>query len=148
MSDVGMNREIQPRSLRTALRMLAGFVVVPPTAVLITLTTYDALWHAGLLADGAPIHTLDSAASLGTGVAILAVLMTVVGVVPGVLWLMNRHQLSLRRLLLLGAALGNVPFAVIIVGVLVVQLMRGEHAGDVGQYWYGLPGAVIRTAMG
>jgi len=128
--------------------MLAGFGVVPPTAVLITLATYDGLWHAGLLPQGAPIDSLDSAGSLGIGVAILAVVMTVFGAVPAVVWLNRRQSLSLGRLLIAGAVLGNVPFALIVLGVVAAHAGSGTLSADIGRSWYGLSGAVVRTAMG
>jgi hypothetical protein len=130
------------------LRLLAAFAVVPPAAVLITLVTYDVLWYGGMLPDGAPIDSLDSAASLGMGVGMLAVLMTALGAVPAVVWLKRRRPLSLRTLLLLGAALGNVPFAIIILGIVVVHLVSGTLSMDVGRNWYGLQGAVVRTVLG
>ena len=141
-----MNRGTIHNSRRAELRMLVGFAVVPPAAVLITLATHDAMWYSGLLLQGAPINSLDSAASLGSGVAILAVLMTVE--VPAVVCLSRRRPLSLRGCLLLGAALGNVPFAIIIIGVVVAHLVSGTLSGDIGRYWHGLSGSAVRTVMG
>ena len=116
--------------------MLAGFIVVVPTAVLIALATYDALWHAGWLPQGAPIDSVDAAASLGTGVATLAVVVMVFGAIPAVVWMNARRPLSLSNLLVLGAVLGNVPF-VFIVGLSAAHLASGTLSTDVGQYWYG-----------
>jgi hypothetical protein len=140
--------EPQGHSTRAELRLLAGFAVAPPAAVLITLITYDALWYSGMLSEGVPINSLDSAASLGMGVGTLAVLTTVFGAVPVVVWLKRRRPLSLRTLLLLGAALGNLPFAIIILGIVVTHLVSGTLSSDIGRYWNGLPGAVVRTVMG
>jgi hypothetical protein len=106
------------------------------------------MWHAGLLPHGAPIDSLDSAESLGAGVAILAVLMTVFGAVPAVIWLNRRRLLSLGRLVILGAGLGSVPFALIVVGVVVVPAVSGTLSTDIGRYWYGISGAAVRVAMG
>jgi len=129
-------------------RVWVGLIVVPPVAVTIALVTYDALWHLGLLPDGAPIHSLDAAASLGLGIAIIAVPMTVFAL-AAVVWLSERVELSLRTLVLLGAALGNVPFAVIVMGIVFVQVIRDPLAGaTVASNWYGLSGAVIRILLG
>jgi hypothetical protein len=138
--------KLDARSSRAGLRMLAGFALVPPMAVLITLGTYELMWHAGLVPFGAPIHSLDSAGSLSAGVTILAVLMTVFGAVPAVIWLNGRR--SLGRLLILGAALGSVPFALIVLGVVTVHAMNGTLSADVGRYWHGLSGAAVRVTMG
>ena len=128
--------------------MLVGFAVVPPTAVLIALAANDALLYSGLFPGGAPIDSLDSAASLGMGVGILALLMTVFGAMPAVAWLGRRQPPSLRTLLLVGGALGNVPFLLILGGIVTTHLMRGTFSSDIGVYWDGLSGAVVRTVMG
>src|SRR5262245_60725985 len=94
-----------------SLRLLVGFLLVPPIASIIAVLTYDAMWHLGLLPAGVPIHTLDSAVSLGFGIFVLAAVTTVGGVVPGVLWLAKQGRLSVRSLVVLGAVLGNVPLA-------------------------------------
>jgi hypothetical protein len=135
-------------SARRGLRMVAGFVVVPPTAALIALATYDVLWHLGWLSEGAPIDSVDAAASLGTGVAILAVVVTVFGAIPAVVWLNRRRPLSLSSLLVLGAALGNVPFVFIVAGIVAAHVASGTLSDDVGRYWYGFAGAMVRTTMG
>ena len=96
--------------------MLAGLIVVIPPAVLIALATYDALWHVGWLRQGAPIDSVDAAASLGSGVAILAVVVMVFGAIPGVVCMNARRPLSLNNLLVLGAVPGNAPFVFIVVG--------------------------------
>ena len=132
----------------SGLRILAGLIIVPPTTVLIALATYERFWHAGLLPHGAPIHSLDDAVSLGAGVGILATVMTCVGVIPGVVWLKTQGTLSLTRLLMLGAVLGNVPFAVILIGIVVVHMASGTLSTDIGQYWDGWSGAGVRTALG
>ena len=128
--------------------MLAGFLLAPFSAAGIGVVTYDSMWHLGFLSAGGPIHSLDAAESLGLGLAILAIVMTVVGAVPGVMWLSSRGGVSVRSLVMLGALLGNIPFAVIVVGIAVAALRRGENLGDLGQYWYGLGGAVVRVVLG
>jgi len=133
---------------RADLRMLGGYAVVPPTAVLIALVTYDVMWQAGLLPQGTPIDSLDSAGSLGMGLAILAVVMTVFGAVPTVVWLNRRQPLSLGRLLIAGAALGNVPFAFIILGVVAPHTGSGTLSAAVARFCDGMSGAVVRAAMG
>ena len=134
-------------SARAVLRLLAGFAVAPPTAVFLALVTYDALWYSGMFSGGAPIDSIDAAGSLGMGVGILAVMMTICAV-PSVAWLDGRGPLSLRKVLLLGAALGNAPFAIIVLGVVVAHPMSETLSGDIGRFWYGFPGAVQRVAMG
>jgi hypothetical protein len=76
------------------LRMLAGLAAAPVAAAVISVGVYDAFWHAGLMPNGAPMHSVDAAAAFGAGVFILAVVVTGVAAVPGVLWLNGRHSLS------------------------------------------------------
>ena len=131
-----------------SVRMLLGFAAVPPAAALIAMGTYELFWHAGFLPHGAPIHSMDAAQSDFAGLTILAVIMTGIGAVPGVLWLRDRGWLTLGRLLALGAIFGNVPFALIVLGIVVVQLASGTPVADIGLYWEGVSGFVVRTTMG
>ena len=127
------------------LRMLAGFAASPVAAAVIAVGAYDLFWHAGVSPTGAPIHSLDAAASLGAGVFILAVPMTGVAAL-GVIRLNQRRWLTLGKLLLLGAVVGNLPFALIVVGV--VALNPGVALREVSANWYGLFGALANIAMG
>jgi len=131
-----------------SLRLLAGFVLMPPTASLIVLLTYNAVWQLGWLPHGTAIDSIDSAASLGLGVAILAVVTTALAVVPGVIWLIDKKRLALRSLLALGAVVGNLPFAVIVIGIAIVNVSRGEHVSDLGRYWYGTGGFLGDVLLG
>ena len=135
------------RSTRS-IRMLLGFAAVPAAAVLIAMATYELFWHGGFLPHGAPIHSVDAAQSMVAGLTIIAVITTGIAAVPGVLWLKNSGSLTFGRLVLLGAALGNVPFAIIVIGIIVAQLAGGIPVADTGRYWEGMSGFVVRTSMG
>jgi hypothetical protein len=134
-------------SPRIAVRLLAGFAVAPLAAVFMALVTYDVLWYAGMLSGGAPIDSIDGAVSLGLGVGIIAVVMTC-GAVPLVAWLASRGAVSFGQLMLVGAALGNVPFAFIVLGVVAAHPFSEVLSGDVGGFWYGLAGAAQRVTIG
>jgi len=129
-------------------RMLLGFAVVPFAAVLISLGAYEAFWHGGFLPQGAPIHSVDAAQAIFAGVMIIAVPMTLIGTVPGVLWLNRKGWLTFGRLFALGAVLGNLPFALIVMGIVFVQLVSGTPVPEIGRYWYGVSGFLVRAAMG
>ena len=111
-----MMEPTSPGEVWDKFRRLLGCVLLPPSAATVGLLTYDALWHLGLLPNGSPIHSLDAAESLGLGIAILAVVM-LGAVMPGIAWLNRTGRLSIRPLIVLGAALGNVLFAVIVGGI-------------------------------
>ena len=128
------------------LRLAAASVAAPLAAVVIALASYQALWSGGLLSGGASIAGADAAASLGLGVVIIALLMTATAV-PLLFRVERRRSLSFRLLILLGAVLGNVPFAAVVTAVAVLN--PGEVlSGTVGRYWYGASGAMERIVLG
>ena len=127
------------------VRMLAGFAATPVAAAVIAVGAYDLFWHGGLTATGAPIHSLESAASFGAGVFILAVPATGVAAL-GVIWLNHRRRLTLGKLLLFGAVVGNLPFAIIVAGVFAMN--PGVAPREVAANWYGLFGALTNIALG
>ena len=90
---------------------------------------------------------IQGARSVGAGVAFLGVAMNEIAV--GLILLIGVWRpLTLRIVLGLGAILGNLPFAFVVVIVVFVQLSRGNISTEIGQGWYGLPGAVRDIAMG
>ncbi|HEY2906257.1 MAG TPA: hypothetical protein VGJ29_10195 [Vicinamibacterales bacterium] len=131
----------------TAVRLLAGFAVAPLAAVILALVAYDALCYTGTLSGGAPINSIDAALAIGVGVGIIAVGMAACAV-PLIMWLASRGPVSFGRVLLLGAALGNVPFAIIVLGIVAAHPFSEVWSGDIGRFWYGFPGAVQRVALG
>ena len=122
------------------LRMLAGLAAAPVAAALISVGTYDLSWHAGLMPNGVPLHSVDQAAPLFIGVFILAVVVTGAAAVPGVIWLNQRRWLTLGRLLVFGAITGNLPFAVITALLMVSRMVTGD--------WFSLSGVLVRIGMG
>jgi hypothetical protein len=127
--------------------MLAGFVIAPIVATAIALITYQTFFNLGLFPSGASIDSMDNAASLGLGIAILAVPMTFAAV-PPVLVLREHRSLSLPTMLLIGGAIGNVPLALIVAGILAVQIAHGQPVTEAGKLWEGMSGLSVRVAMG
>jgi len=134
-------------SAAITLRMLAGLAAAPVAAAVISVGVYDAFWHTGWMPNGAPLHSIDAAVAFGAGVFILAVVVTGAAAVLGVIWLNERRWLRLGKLLVFGAVIGNLPFALIVAGVIVARLV-GALTGDISQNWYGLSGALANIAMG
>ena len=124
------------------LRLLSGFAAAPLAAAVISVGLLDVFWHAGLMPDGAPPHSLDDVIAVSFGVVILAV-MTLGAAIPGVLWFNKRGWLTLGNLLVLGAVVGNLPFAVITGGVIVAGSDTALTAS-----WFSLSGILVRVAMG
>jgi hypothetical protein len=130
------------------VRMLLGFAASPFVAAFISLGSYEAFWHGGFLPQGAPVHSIDAAQSLFAGVMILSVIMTLSTAVPGVLWLNRRGWLTFGKVVLFGAVAGNLPFVLIIIGIVVVQIVAGTSSADIPRYWEGVSGTAVRSMMG
>ena len=128
-------------------RMLFGFAVVPIAASIVSIGAVELFWHAGLLPQGAPIHSVDAAQAVFAGALIIAVPMTLIGTVPGVLWLRRNGCLTCVRLVALGAVLGSLPFLLIVIGIIVVQVVARTPATDIGRNWYGLSGFLVSMAV-
>ena len=124
------------------LRLLAGLAAAPVAAAAISVGLLDIFWHAGLMPDGAPPHSLDAVVAVSFGVIILAVTMTGAAM-PFVLLLNKRGWLTLGKLLLLGAVLGNLPF-IAITGLVIAT---GSETALTAS-WFSLSGILVRIAMG
>jgi hypothetical protein len=136
-----------PLSLTVKRRMAAGFAVVPPAIACLAFLGFLALYSLGILPYGRGLmNPVGAAAGVGLAVGILACLVTIAGALPAVLWLAGRGPLPLSRLLLLGAALGNAPLALIIVGATVVNLIAGTP--ERGRDLYAVTGTIVRVAIG
>jgi hypothetical protein len=139
------------RSAVAGLRLVAALAVVPFAAGTVMFITYLALWFSGARLFEGPLFDLKgavhAAAGLALGVTIIGFVVTGVAVLP-LVWMGSRGPLSLKNVLLLGAALGNVPFAVIVVSILLMRLRNGTLSSDVPRLWYGLYGAVRAIALG
>ncbi len=64
------------------------------------------------------------------------------------LWLNRKRWLTFGRLVALGAVLGNLPFVLIVIGIILVQLVSGTPVPEIGRNWYGVSGFLVRAAMG
>ena len=138
--------DVRPPLTRSVKRrMVAGFLAVPPAIGLAVFVGFLALHWLALLPYGAS-DPAGAATSLGLAVGILAFLVTVAGALPGVRWLAGRGRLPLRKLLLLGAVLGNMPLILIIVIATTVNLVAGTP--ERARALYGLAGNLARVAIG
>lgn len=134
---------------RALARLLIAFAVAPFAAGAVMFIILLALWYSGVHAfEGPPAEPVDVAVGIAFGVTIIAIYVIGCGAVPAVIWLANRGPLPLRKVLLLGAVLGNVPFALIIAGIILTQFVNGTLSSEVGRLWYGFPGAIRNIALG
>jgi hypothetical protein len=96
------------------LRLLAGFVVAPIVATEIAVLGF--MLEAGLFATNAIVHIdrADTAISLTLATLIFIAGPTMVLIAPYVLGMQSRGPILLRKLLALGAIVGNVPVLIIL----------------------------------
>jgi len=134
---------VNARVLIVAARFLLATIASTITAGLVQFA-----WMWFLLRNwDEPNDPIQAARSVGAGVAILAMFISELAV--GLILLIGvLRPLTLRMVLGLGAILGNLPFAFVMVTVVVVQLGRGNISTEIGQFWYGWSGAIRDIAMG
>ena len=137
-------------SPRAELRLLSGFALMPLAAAAFAFAAYALLWQAGpdSMSGFKPSDPIASAVSIGMAVGLVAVLVTVFGAVPLVMWLLRRGPLALSRVLLAGAILGIAPLAIGILVMLGASLARGTMPEHVGDAWYGWEGMIRTTTVG
>jgi hypothetical protein len=83
--------------------------------------------------------------ALATGV--VALFVTVLGVLPTALWLTKRWQLSLREALLFGLGFGNLPYVLLVVAAGGTYGFEGLARGVTFSSVLGLAGAIVFWAI-
>jgi hypothetical protein len=132
--------------------MVAAYALTPFVAFAFAYIAEMTLWRrAGTFVSGTTVTMgtggsgpSEIALALAMTAGLVAVFVTVFGVIPMVAWLMGRGQLSLRTLVLLGAALGNAPFALLCLFIFVSHVAQGRLPDNPGDLWYG-PSGAFRT---
>jgi hypothetical protein len=138
-------------SALSRLRFLAGFAIAPVVAGVVTFLIVLGQWYGRL--NVFPItpysNPVDAAASFASGVTLIAVIATAACAVPGVVSMVNRGDpLTLGRVLLFGAAVGQLPFILIVAGIIIAQAVSGALSSDVARLWEGAFGTVRAIVLG
>ena len=97
------------------MRLLAGLIVQPFLAGALAFLFFPVLlldWNGHTLAGGSPADATNAAWSVAIGAGVVALVVTVVGVVPTTLWLTKRKRVSFAEALLFGLGFGDFPFLV------------------------------------
>ncbi len=123
-------------------RFLLALIASTTTAGLVS---FAMMWF--LLRNWEHNDPIQAARTVGAGVAILGVaigglavyLILLIGV-----W----RPLTFRVVVGLGAILGNLPFAFLVMIVVSLQLGHGHSSTEIAKGWHGLPGAVQDIVMG
>ena len=124
-----MNR--LPRTLSPAeeMRVLAGLVVQPFLAAGLAFIAFPVFLldsEGRTLAGGYPSDPTASALSVALGAGVVAGVVTLIGVLPIAVWMMRRHQLTLKETLVFGLGFGNLPY------VLLAATAGGRTYGPAG----------------
>jgi hypothetical protein len=108
-----MKRPVRTLSPADELRVLGGLVVQPVLAAGLAFVTFPLLLldrDGQTLAGGFPADATDAALSAAMGVGIVAGIIVLVAVLPVALWLLKRRGLTLKKTLIFGLVLGNLPY--------------------------------------
>src|SRR5262245_22900664 len=138
---------MQPRAL-TALeetRLLAGLFVQPFIASGVAFFSFPVLLldrNGETLAGGFPGDPTDAAFSVALGTGLVALVVTVVGVLPTAMWLTKRRDLSLGQALLFGLGFGNLAYVVMAIAAGGTYGLPGLVRGVLFSSLLGLTGAV------
>jgi hypothetical protein len=118
---------------------------MPPVAALFAFAAYSILWSFDPAISGIRPHdTVSGAIGMGLGAGIIAVIVVVFCAIPAFAWLISRGPLSLTRVLLAGAVLGNLPFAL---GMFLARASQPANAISTGGF-YGPDGIIRATFVG
>jgi hypothetical protein len=112
------------------VRLIIGFVIQPFTAAALGFMIFPLVdWSARALHGGQSIRgAFHGAIAFALAVGIAAFLVTVCGVVPIVLMCLERGPLTRKQVLLLGAALGNAPGAIVVLLALITGNVSGASS--------------------
>ena len=91
--------------------------------------------------------TSDGAPGFAFATVFVALIVTVLGAVPLVSKMQGRAPITYQQSLLAGIALGNAPFLIVSVLILIVHLFAGTPK-DLSNMWYGPVGALRTITTG
>jgi hypothetical protein len=131
-------------------KLLAGLAVQPFLAAGVAFFAFPVFLLDGnreTLAGGRPADLTDAAVSIALGTGLVALLVTVVGVLPTALWLIRRRQLSLRDALLFGLGFGNLPYVLLALAAGGTYGLAGLARGVAFSSLLGLVGSTVFWAM-
>ncbi len=115
-------------------RLLTGFAVLPIIQALVAYLAFPLVWWLGDHGAFRPVDPDGAALAFALVTAFLGFVMTVAGAVPVVFWLRRRGRASLDYLLVAGLVLGNIPFAVYVVGLVVPMTIVHMWMGTMSQH--------------
>jgi hypothetical protein len=135
--------DASPADTPSGGRLAVGFAVLPPAQALLAYVLFPFFWE--LAGTFRPDDAARAAAQMATITGVLGLLTTLVAV-PVVLGLLRRDEATLQRLLIAGLALGNLPFALYLGGLILPATLTHLIAGTLGNHLVPLPDLLIAGA--
>ncbi len=129
-----MSEQTSSSALRTS-RLWAAFAVLPFADALLAFI-------------GFPLMSTDpggAAVPFAVLTGCLGLVVTIAGAIPAVLTLMKRGPVSLRQLVAVGVLLGNVPFAVYVIGLVLPLTLMHLIWGTLSQHLLSLSDLIAGT---
>jgi hypothetical protein len=151
-SGEGLGMMHPPRTLTSSeqRRLLAGLIVQPFVSTGLALFGFPVFLldrNGRTLAGGVPANPTEAALSVALGTGLVALCVTVVGVLPTALWLSRRRQLSLGETLLVGLGFGNLPYVLLAIAAGGTYGIAGLVRGVAFSSLLGVAGAAAFWAI-
>jgi hypothetical protein len=137
----------RPASRLDRLRLVLGFAILPAAAAILAFWVHRVVWSSGPYDGARWSDPVDAAIAFAAGVAVIAVIVTVAGAVPTISWLLTQDHVSLKQILIARVALGNAPFAIVVAGVLLLNLAGPTTSADVAHVLSGPPMGAVRAIV-
>src|SRR5687768_5677863 len=102
----------QPRtlSLSEERRICLGLIVQPFVSAGLAFVAYPLLERSGrAIHGGTDLDPLRSAIAMALAASMAAFFVTIVAALPAVVWVLKRYPLTMRRVVVSGVILGNLP---------------------------------------
>jgi hypothetical protein len=116
-------------------RLLGAFAALPVVQALVAFVVFPLVWRLGGHDGFLPVDPDKTARDFAVLTGLLGLLLTFAGAVPVVDWLMRRGRVSLAQLLLVGLLLGNAPFALYVVALVLPATISHVAMGTMSQHW-------------
>jgi hypothetical protein len=127
------------------LRLVCAFAIQPFVAAMVTFAMFPVIVFTlpGGAGGGSPVNWLDGAVSVAAGAGVASLPITVFAALPLFLWMRRRGPVRRSAVLWGGVLLGNIPAALIVLGLAVSLATL-----DPQRLTYGIPGAVRAFLIG
>ena len=122
------------RSSPVRWRVLTAFAILPILQALVAFVAFPLVWRLGDHGASQPVDWGEAAREFAIVTGLIGMFVTVAGAVPVVHWLMRRGRVSLARFLVAGLVLGNVPFALYLVVLILPATMSHLVMGTLSQH--------------